>query len=385
MRLKEILRNVWIKTTIIVLVSFLLSVAIKHEILSISNLFPFENATNFKTSDLYSSILHRSPVHRRSKDVVVVAVDQCDRGEIVQCIDNVMNCSPSVVAIDIIFESPHPSDSLLMPLITDSHLVFANHLLDVDPDADAKRSEYSFFHDVINENVGAINLPSAIIRNFQPLFTLNGTRVYNCFAGAAVKLYDPNKMASLMSRSELRNIPIVYHKVDFDVITSQDVLSYESSGYDLYSAVNDKIVLVGKIDDPSDKFPTPIADEYPGILVHANIIDTILQENYIEETRPIVNYIISILTCFIFLLLTFFLKEYVGDLSNIIMRLVQIVILLVLYYFGLRLYNNNIYMNCLLPMLTIAFSTFVTDIYQGVEHITLKYGKVWIDTLKELL
>lgn len=383
MKIRNIFNGILVKTFFIVLISTLLAVLIKHELLSVSNYMTHDTSVDFKTSDLYSTSLHQSPLHRKCRDVVIVSIDHCDRGSIYQCINKILAYSPAVIAIDVIFEYPHPSDSLFKPIVNDNRLIFANYLIDTDSDADAGHIETSYFNDLFSDNIGAVNLPSTnVIREFKPMFTFQGTHTFNCFAGAVVKLYRPDKYVSLMKNRRDKLTPISYHKVDFDEISSDIILADSNN---LESSFKDKIVLVGAMDDPSDKFIAPIDGERPGVLIHANIIDTILNENYIVEIPQILYYFISFLCCFCFILLYFFLKEYIDELSSVVMRITQIVILVSLYSIGVRLYDNNIYLNCLLPMLTITFSTFVSDIWLGFEHLIIKYGKIWVSRLKELL
>lgn len=383
MKVANIFKNIWFRTSIIVLISFLLAVCVRREILTYSDVLPIENNMDFIASDLYSATLHRSPIHRKSKEVVIVSANDCTREEIYRCAKKVLNFSPSLVAFDIIFEFPHPSDSILNQLLVHDRLVFASYLLDVDSSANASGIDQSCFYGYDNYKTGVINLmttSSNVIREFRPLFTLKGKEVYNCFAGEIVKLYNPSKLETLVKRNT-DSLPISYHKVDFEEIPLKQLLNGDIQ----CDVFKDKIVIIGVTNDPSDQFDTPIGHNYPGVLIHANIVDTILQENYITDCRNWFNYIISIIVTFVFMIMFLCLKKNVDEFSGIIMRLVQIMILFILYYLGVLLYNSNIYMNCMLPMLTIAFSSIVTDIILGLEHITEKYGKIWVSRLKELL
>lgn len=387
MKVVDIIKNIWFKTSIIVLISFLCAVFIKHEVLSFSEISPLERNVDFRASDLYAASLHNSPVHRKNEDITIISANNCTREEIYKCTELLLRFSPSVVAFDIIFEFPHPADSLVPPILNNDNIVFASYLVDVDSSADAAGIDQSYFHAYNQYKTGVINLTSTtsnVIREFKPLFTLNDNVLYNCFAGEIVRLYNPSKFVKLMDINE-DIVPIAYHKVDFDVVSLKQILNEGFQHQVLKTMIKDKIVIIGVTNDPSDQFDTPIEHNYPGVLIHANIIDTILQENYITDSSNWANYIISILLSFVFMILFLHLKEYVDELSGIIMRIVQILILFILYYLGIRLYNNNVYMNCLLPMLTIAFSSIITDIYLGVEHLTIKYGLVWVNRLKELL
>ena len=386
MRIKRFLHSIWFKASIVVLISFFLALFIKHEVLSVTEFSPIKRTTEFKTSDLYSATLHQSSIHRRSDDVVIISANDCSREDIFKCLSKVLSYSPSVVALDIIFEYPQDSDSLLRPLLADEHLVFGSYLCNVNLSNDATAIEQSYFNSQGIWNEGVINLSSShIIRTFNPIFTLNGKQVLNCFAGEIVKLYSPSKYVALMERESSDQIPILFHKVDFEDLSIQSILNDEISPDILNTILKGKIALIGVTDDPADQFTTPVADNYPGVYIHANIIDTILQEYNISVFSIWIDYMISLIVCFIFILIYFKLKECVDDLSNFIMRIIQVIILIVLCYCGLRLYDNNYYMNCVLPMLTISFSTLVSDVYLGIESIIIKYGKVCIIKLKGLL
>jgi len=88
-----------------------------------------------------------------------------------------------------------------------------------------------------------------------------------------------------------KTIPIVpFH----EVITAIDNNNDEF----LNKWFKDKIVLMGVTNVSGDILPTPIAQETPGILIHAHAIDMIIHNNELSKSPDFIFYIICILAAF---------------------------------------------------------------------------------------
>jgi CHASE2 domain-containing sensor protein len=133
--------------------------------------------------------------------------------------------------------------------------------------------------------------------------------------------------------------------------------------YDL----KDKIVLIGSIEvGKADLYPTSISRLYPAIGVHANIIENILQNDFIKEVGLIWHeWYGLIINGLIIILLGFgigvFLPKVVRKWSRVIYFIVILSIIYVCINFWL--FTIGIVVNMIAPLLTIGVSSVLIGFY----------------------
>lgn len=82
-------------------------------------------------------------------------------------------------------------------------------------------------------------------------------------------------------------------------IEAFDTISFEKIAETYPSMFRDKIVLIGaSAESIKDHFVTPISKKTPGVIIHANIIDTILNKRFISEVDLYSQVAITFLICF---------------------------------------------------------------------------------------
>lgn len=136
----------------------------------------------------------------------------------------------------------------------------------------------------------------------------------------------------------------------------------------LYTDVfKDKIVLVGAtIEELHDDFPVPLSlvknpegDVFetlmPGVEIHANAIQTILDENYVTNQSDVLRIILVILVCALAFILAFRLKILTGLLSTF--ALVVLLMAIATYFFV----SYSIHMHVVGGLLAIGF-TYVGNV-----------------------
>lgn len=127
------------------------------------------------------------------------------------------------------------------------------------------------------------------------------------------------------------------------------------------SEFRDKIVLVGATSyDLHDVFFVPTSDgtPMPGVEVHANIIQTLLNKNSLEEQSPLSVWIGITLSCFIMMILAYFLKPHY-TIPAMLLSVVGFEIL------AINLFDQNILVNFIYVPMTIisSFLLFNTASY----------------------
>ena len=137
-------------------------------------------------------------------------------------------------------------------------------------------------------------------------------------------------------------------------------------------------MIVGDINNSKDLFPVPHEDKMPGAIIHAHCVDTILEGNYIDSFPQWLNILLSVVLCYLFMLLHILVEKYIDNGVDFIIRVVQVLMMFVLYKVGCTLYVHNYYVDVSLVLLMIASTAFVLDICSGIEH----FGKYLMKKIK---
>lgn len=152
-----------------------------------------------------------------------------------------------------------------------------------------------------------------------------------------------------------------------------------------------KIVLLGymgeTLDTPSfeDKFYTPLNENYVGratldmygVVVHANIISMILQQDYINTMNPWLNGLLAFLITMLSTILFSYFYKYMGfwyDAVTIIFQLLFSLLLLTIVIYAFHWYRLKI--DTGLALVGVIFSGIFVEIYFGlVNKLFLKVRK----------
>ncbi|MFH1282623.1 MAG: adenylate/guanylate cyclase domain-containing protein [bacterium] len=134
--------------------------------------------------------------------------------------------------------------------------------------------------------------------------------------------------------------------------------------------VKDKIVLIGSTTIGTfDHYPTPYSKHFPGVEFHANVIDNLIEGDYMRQ----IDWIITILIIFIFALLCSMLLPCFSALlgSFIIIGIISLYVLLA--YFSFSRFNLSI--DVVAPLLSLVFCYVAVLIYR---FMTEEKEKRWI-------
>jgi CHASE2 domain-containing sensor protein len=209
-----------------------------------------------------------------------------------------------------------------------------------------------------------------------------------CFAVQVAALYDSAAAARFMARNN--EIEHIYFKGNLDKYTKLDVEDVLEERFDP-SLIEGKIVLIGYLGSEytnyhfdEDKFYTPLNEKQVGrgtpdmygVVVHANIVSMILDQNYINETPQWLSILIALMVCyfnvalFVNILLNKRLAPYYG-LTKLI-QLVEIILIVTIDIFTFALYNYKI--DLTLTSLAVLLAGDLTEIY--VDIIIINFRKV---------
>ncbi len=263
-------------------------------------------------------------------DIVVVGIDNrtienlgwpdnWSRGIYARMLDNLNQYDPEVVAFDIVFlnERDEEGDNKFAESIRETKKVVLglrrniNESLSGDSDY-VRNVHYSQdkFRDF--EHVSDGNLTSSLskdnaLRSQKIYFDDQDGNTYESFAGAVVRAYSEeaalklNEMLANGEESLIINYFSVPREKAYNYYSFYDVYTNKFTGADPDKAISGKIVLVGAFTDlMKDSFLTPVDKDQPmpGVEIHANAIQTILEGKFLRDISFWEDLLVILVTVF---------------------------------------------------------------------------------------
>ena len=211
---------------------------------------------------------------------------------------------------------------------------------------------------------GVVNLDISslygVVRTFRPYYETNHGRVLN-IATALAQMSAPETVERLQQVLDCQGeetVRINYDAREYEIVNSSEVLEHPE-------VLENKIVLIGMLNDPQDVHITPIGEYTPGLMVHAHALSTILNGDYLTTPPQWVQWMFALLLCICFVLARVFLATYRA--GSLLMRLFQVVMLLLVILMGTLLfvhYHLIVELSLPLSLITLAFLTL--DVWKGV-------------------
>ena len=306
-----------------------------------------------------------------------------------------MQNSPKVLGIDAFFKGVYTSevDSLLEEVLSRyNNIVLVNKFPGSIDSNFSHKSENSLVRFSKHTKIGFAELPIdgafRTVRNFLPVKKVDNKNYYS-FGYTVSELYDSAATNFLMKRGE--SIQVINYRGNYQKFFS--ILNpkfYNIEGAKL-NFLKNKIVLLGYLGDYStrleesiiDKFYTPlnpilVGRSYPdmhGIVVHANIISTIIHERYIDNITDTALFLTIFLILFCNSLLLIILnhrkREWYGGISKIIIVIESIIIFILVIFLFVE-YNTKIELKT--PLIALIFLPDLVEFYSGIFKINKSRG-----------
>ncbi len=284
---------------------------------SIDMLDPIQNTfQDMQLTDLVFSQVRDNDKVEIDENIVLVNNGHLDRKTTAELLNIINSNNPKIIAIDAFFRSPKGEEQDL-PLADAfsniKNLILVNELFDTNEDSkfdSLKTSNPMFNKYAVNGYANMYIHPEDFktVRLVKPISKVNGKYIPS-LSSKVVQIYDKSKYQRYKNRNnELEAINFKrninkYHTYNYD-----DILD---GNFDPNHFEN-KIVLIGymgpKLGEVSteDIFYTPMNNHYVGkttpdmygVVIHANIISMILEEDYIYRTSDILSLILMILVVY---------------------------------------------------------------------------------------
>jgi hypothetical protein len=409
------------------LLTFLLMIGVTSIPLNFEFLNPIQSMfSDFDSTDIVFSRIRKTPI--ADERIVLVNIGNLGRSEVAQIIQTINRFEPKVIGIDAFFRKPRDpvEDSTFAQALSEvKNLVLVSELYSYND----KKERYDTLK-ISNEmfvqyaKTGFANLTTMgsgnqqefnTSRSFMPKAKIQDektakTRLEYAFGVKVAELYNPSKAKKFLARDQVTefinfrgnvvpsgpNSEIVFTAINYDQILG-DELGFEPE------VIKGNIIIMGFMGEKNyieksyvDKFYTPLNENYVGkstldmfgVVVHANIVSMILNEEYIDELNPYLELLLAVVVCFFCASLFSYFFRHIGFWFDSVTLLAQFVFLIILFgvnVYAFLLYNLKININ--IALLCVVFSGLIVEMYHGLinklfEYFTRKKDIKLITTVK---
>jgi CHASE2 domain-containing sensor protein len=334
---------------------------------------------DFDLNDITYSSLRRSDTSHIDKKIVIINVKHVDREGLAYIIEKTAEMEPKVMGLDVLFDDetePYKDSLLGSVLAKHQNLVIANKL-NIEK---KKVSEINGYYAGVTTKRGYVHLlddspwERKTVRQYS-IHRKDKINKYYSFGTALTKEYDPVAFEKLEKRGKEKEL-LNYsrHTYQYLVVDGEDLLA----GNVEESAIKGKIALLGYINtspnDIEDKFFTPMNPQFAGkstpdmngIVVHANFISMVLEDNYIKKLPSWVNWLVAILICWLHM--SFFVRYYLENhiWFHLVAKIAQLISAIFFAYLGMLLFQlYNIKLDMKMSLIVIVMAVDVIYFYEA--------------------
>lgn len=250
-------------------------------------------------SDYYTAVWKSVNEYSEDKDrFVIIDITDKSRRDITEILQNVSNLNPKVIGLDVSFESEdNPTeDSLLVQTISS----IPNIVLPIEYN-DKERGKKVFdpiiFQDRLKDkNYGVVSFPNNrdVIRVFTPSFCIENQSI-DAFACVVAEKIGTD--LSIIDRQKGMMINYTTLKLeDSDALPGSNLLNMgQRENIALAPEIKNKIVLIGGTKDTDDQHLTPLGRTLSGTMIHAHIINSLIENKAIHSIPLIFRYLLCLI------------------------------------------------------------------------------------------
>lgn len=420
------MRKFWIDSVVATAFVFLVLLGIREVTqLKLFNVFdPLGQALgDMEITDVTFSDL-RVAVPPVDENVTIINIGQLSRAELAQQIRMISLFKPKVIGVDVFFDCKDcldgKIDSICCPKAYDtltnlslrSAIEEAGNVVMVSKICQSKKlvnalgdtDKFDSLHltDPLilgNAFIGFANLETnaehqedlKMCRRFNPRMIMEDGSTHFAFSVGIAMLFDSVKTKKFLERNKQSevinyrgNVPDPYKASAVEFSNRYTYLDwyqpFDTTSF-LPSVIKDRIVLLGfmgnDMTDTSwdDKFITPLNKQYAGktrpdmygVVVHANIISMILDEDYINELYDWQEILIAVLVCWMNVVLFGYITRKIPawfDGLSIVLQILQILLCSSLMMYALYWFNFKLNLTVTLATLALVGTCF--ELYHGV-------------------
>ena len=341
---------------------------------------------DFDFNDVYYSHVGNEQKNDIDKNIAVINIGTADREGIAMLIDKAASYAPKVMGLDVLLsgERDPMKDSLLREVINrNKNLVLA---VKYQEDSSGKLIGGDNFFKTDSSLFGYVNFPynseTETIRYYYPFKkdAHDKNLILPSFTSAILKQYDSNAYKRVAKMVD-KKVTIVYSrkvtekKKQYLVIEPESLLTDQVDS----SALKDKIVLFAYATpfnpmDIEDKKFTPMNEKYAGksipdmngIIIHANIISMVMEDNFIKKVPFWGNLLLAIIVCWLHM--SFFIHYYLEShiWFHLAAKIAQVLSAIFFIWLGIEIYTRyHVKVDMKMSLVTIALAVDVIYFYEA--------------------
>lgn len=235
----------------------------------------------------------------------IIDVTDHSRNDITEILKAVSNMNPKLIGLDVsyISEENPAIDSLLVHTIKS----IPNIILPVvyqDNEQGHEIFDYGIFYEQLNDkDYGVVSFPNNrdVIRKFTPAFGVDNRSIdaFGCVIA--------NKVGADISSIDCQKEMIINYTTlkleDDDELPGFQFLNInQRDSISLASEISGKIVLIGGTKHTNDQHLTPLGSSLSGVMIHAHIINSLIENKVIHSTSLIIRYLLCLLVAVVVIL-----------------------------------------------------------------------------------
>jgi CHASE2 domain-containing sensor protein len=341
---------------------------------------------DFDFNDVYYSHVGNEQRNNVDTHITIVNIGASDRQGIAMLVDKVASYGPKVMGLDVLLtgERDPSQDSLMMEVIKrNKNLILAVKAQD---DSSGKLTGALNFFKNDSTLFGYVNFPyiddRETHRNYQPFKSDEHDHniILPSFTSAILKEYD-SVAYKRVERFGTKKITIVYSrritekKRQYLLVEPEDLMTDNADA----ARFRNKIVLLAYAApfnqmDIEDKKFTPMNEKYAGkswpdmngIVVHANILSMVMEDNFIKKAPFWGNLLIAILVCWLHM--SFFIHYYLEShiWFHLAAKIAQVLSAFFFIWLGSVIYARyHLKVDMKISLVTIALAVDVIYFYEA--------------------
>jgi CHASE2 domain-containing sensor protein len=375
---------------------FIFIVAVKFLPLHLHFFDPMKLALeDFDFNDISYSKLGKAERTPPDSTIVIINIGEYKRDTLALLINETASLGAKVIGLDATMNGARDPviDSMMKDAVDrNKNLILASRFIPGEGKEESSYSPNYFCTSATNDGyVNFLTKEWGTIRLWNPFIPNEkkpDSKPYQSFASSIIEKYDPAVFEKLKKRhnsTELINYtrklkdPMkddgTHKPSQYLLIEGEDLLEYPNT----YSeAIKGKIALLGYIDlnpeNIEDKKYTPMNEEFAGksipdmngIIVHANIISMVLENNYVKKLPLWISILVAILIGWLHM--SFFIHYYLEShiWFHLVAKLAQIVSAVLFVYLGMYLFNRyRIKLDMSLTIVVIVLSVDIIYFYEA--------------------
>lgn len=348
---------------------------------------------NFSLKDIYYQVIQEAEEAHTSRIITIVDMSSAYRRDhLAAIIEDIESCEPAVLGVDIVFEGWR-EDTLGSELLTEvvrqtGNAVFACKLKDGSPEegevGQAGRLRFAsavhpFFAETVPVVEGFTNVDSdadgKTLRMF-PMSRRCGSETIYSFTAQVAEAYQGN----IIGKTNEEDRTVIYSGTKIEVVHCDSVRQH-------CDLIKDRIVLLGAMDDYTDKHYTPVG-YLAGVEYQAYAIQTLLEHNDFRTMGRTATWFVSVLMIYLTLVLRVFLYMRLkrsrhpfavfftdSSIGFTFLTFLWLCLIVALNFFAFAIYYT--YMDPLVMCMGVAFIGDASAFYEACIHYMLRKRPHW--------